>query len=124
MPLLVLPHGRVPCDHLYLLCDHPDGDGQKRAVAPCIGVLALVDSRRPEGLDAGVMPCPSSVFCRSGNSLFWILVLPPNQLDDVRTLASRFTLNRSPHEMVAEHRLHNLKASISELVKQFLLLVS
>ena len=40
----------LPCDCLYLLCDHPDGDGEKRAIAPCIGVLALVDSRRPEDL--------------------------------------------------------------------------
>ena len=54
---------------------------EKRAVAPCIGVLALVGKRHPEGANA-VHLCTSSVSCRGGSGLFesWFYPQPDEML--------------------------------------------
>ena len=84
---LCYPHGRIPCIHFCLLCDHPGEGAEKRVIAPCIGVPELVGNVCPEGADAFHL-CPSYVSCRGESVFFLAPGFTPNPIRCCSALAS------------------------------------
>ena len=75
---LCYPQGHIPATASASSVTTLVTVGKKSCCTKYIGVLALVGNRRPKGDDT-VHLCSSSVSCRGGNSLFWILVLSPTR---------------------------------------------